>query len=108
MVRRTRRTWRWQLNCVGTAGQRGGSGVQRWGRPHGGHRGPWHASAARRRREGGEVPTDVKHTACGVSSHRGGGRRRGWDENLTWNGGFRLPGIGFMSSSEGDVNLGLR
>jgi hypothetical protein len=29
----------------------------------------------------GEALTDVKHTSRGVSSHQGGGWRRGWDKN---------------------------
>jgi hypothetical protein len=56
----------------------------------------------------GEAAIEVKHTARGASSHWGGGWRCGWDDNLAWNGGFRRPGTGSMSSSECGVDLGLR
>jgi hypothetical protein len=86
---------RWRLNDDGAVGQRGGGGeasgqrraavgkTARWS--------PWVVACSCSSKEEGrsEAATEVKHTARGASTHRGGGQRRGWDKNLVRNGGFR-------------------
>jgi hypothetical protein len=114
MAWRIHQTWRWRLNGAGAAGQRGGGGEvsgRRWSVV--GKTAWWSPRAVARscssKDEGrGEAANEVKHMAGRASSHRGGGRRRGWDKNLVQNGGFRRPGTGSTSHSKGGVDLGLR